>query len=156
MTVAPDVLRDLRAQYQRDLEGEDPVRRAVAREQLERLELGARRGRADQNRQATEQKDGRLVHWSIRPYRRQLLALLEASGNGAIRWRGSDCFQTGHQPFHTSKSGTCLVVWLDTGTFWCSSCHAVGGAIEWLAAWKGISRRRAHLALAQKFGNGAP
>jgi hypothetical protein len=73
-----------------------------------------------------------------------------------VRWRGADCFQTGHRPFHDSRSGTCLVVWLDTGTYWCSSCHAVGGAIEWVSAWKGISRRRAQLALARKFGSGAP
>jgi hypothetical protein len=48
------------------------------------------------------------------------------------------------------------VVWLETGTYWCSSCNAIGGAIEWVSAWKGISRRRAQLALAQKFGDGAP
>jgi hypothetical protein len=85
-----------------------------------------------------------------------LQALLEAGGNVPLRWRGADCFQTGHRPFHESKSGTCLVVWVNTGTYWCSSCHAVGGAIEWVAAWKGISRRRAQLVLGQKVGNGVP
>jgi hypothetical protein len=149
-----EVLRDLQARYRRETASEDPVVRRVATLQLERLEHGRRRQSARLDRQQTDAED--TERFSIRPYRQQLQALLEAGGNPPVRWRGEACYQTGHRPFHASKSSTCLVVWLETGTYWCSSCNAIGGAIEWVSAWKGISRRRAQLALAQKFGDGAP
>jgi hypothetical protein len=142
-----------RQHYQQQLSDPDRVRRAVAREQLNRLKLGSRQRSWDANRR-NDPQPARVV--LIRPYRAQLQALIEASGNTPMRWRGTEAFDTGHQPFHDSKSGSCLMVDLRTGFWWCRSCRKAGGSIEWLAAMRGVTPLRAAVLLRQQFGDGAP
>lgn len=139
-----------RQDYERQLADPDPAVRAAAAEQLDRLRLGARRQGRDR------QLGGQPRPGPIRPYRQQLRTLVEQSGNPPMRWRGSNVFETSHQPFHTSKSGTCLLVDLERGHWWCRSCGSWGGAAEWLARWRGCSRLQALALLRQKVGDGAP
>ena len=56
--------------------------------------------------------------------------------------RGSEVW-VGPCPWHSSKSGTCLVVWADEGRWWCSSCKRGGDAIQWVRLLEGLSYREA-------------
>ena len=54
-----------------------------------------------------------------------------ASTGVVLRRRGGAKF-VGPHPQHDSKSGECLVVIEDKGTWWCSSCNQKGDAADWL------------------------
>lgn len=45
----------------------------------------------------------------------------------------------GSCPWHSSRSGACLIVWPAEGRWWCSSCRRGGDAIRLLALLEGIS-----------------
>jgi len=67
-------------------------------------------------------------------------------------WRGADEFKTGHALMHRSSSGTCLSVNLARGVWYCSSCHAGGDTIAWVAFHEGLSRTSARLLLRRQYG----
>jgi DNA primase len=46
-------------------------------------------------------------------------------------------------PWHSSKSGTCLVVWDDEARWWCSSCKRGGDAVAWVQLLEGLNYRQA-------------
>lgn len=55
-----------------------------------------------------------------------------------LKDKGSGKF-VGPCPWHSSRSGECLVVWADEGRWWCSSCKRGGDAVAWVALVEGIS-----------------
>jgi hypothetical protein len=129
----------LRAYYQAradDLTLSD-LDRAVAREQLDRLH-GANRTRSGEYQPS---------RWAHVP----LAELFEQAGN-VVRARSNGTLQTGHEPFHDSKSGTCLVIWPDTGRWWCSSCRQSGDAATLVMALQDTSYHAAARWLAGRYG----
>jgi hypothetical protein len=77
-----------------------------------------------------------------------LVTLIEQA-IGPLQRRPSGAM-VGRCPWHSSRSGTCMVVWPDEGRWWCSSCRRGGDAVQWLHLVEGISsgeaRRRLGLA----------
>lgn len=101
----------------------DPLTCRLALAQLERL---TRQSRSHEPKEPTQRAQGvdlvALVTKSVGPFRPR--------PNGT---------HVGPCPWHASRSGTCLVVWPDTGRWWCSSCHRGGDAVAWLALVEGVT-----------------
>src|SRR5437867_1528523 len=87
------------------------------------------------------------------PSRWSHVPLLQLIGqHNSVQRQGPDRYTSGHEPRHSSKSGTCLIIWPREGRYWCSSCHESGDAVTWVAALQGISRPDAVAWLAARYG----
>ena len=119
--------------YRRELAGTDPLVREVAARQLGRL---LRASSAPRTHRAAEQCAG-------------LSARIETAV-GPLCPRPDGALE-GACPWHTSRSGRCLVVFADGHTWWCRHCRRGGDAAAWVAAYEGCSyaeaRRRLGLSL---------
>jgi hypothetical protein len=145
----PDVLAQLRSRYRAELDSEDLVTRLVAREQLERLSIGARRAR-----RALQPTDERAVVSGQAP-RRWAFALedlIARAGNPRIREHADGSYDCGHQPAHASASERCLWVVPSEGRWWCRSCLRHGDAIAWLMAERGCAFGVAYAELHTRYG----
>src|SRR5215471_10928793 len=49
-------------------------------------------------------------------------------------------FRCGHEPVHTSTSGTCVHIDDTQDVFFCHHCHVGGGPVEALMSLMGVSR----------------
>jgi hypothetical protein len=135
MTAADETSNRYRAQ----LRDGDPVVRRVAEEQLARLERRPSPASAD--------GDYPPSRWR----RVNLTALLEEAGN-RITERPNGTFVSGHEPAHSSRSGSCLVYWPDSGRWQCSSCRQGGDGIDLLRSLTGWSYFAAASYLSERFG----
>jgi hypothetical protein len=52
-------------------------------------------------------------------------------------------FQCGHEPVHSSQSGTCVAIDATKDLWYCRSCHAGGGPVEAVMSVQGLSRTEA-------------
>jgi hypothetical protein len=122
-------LTALRQRYLAMLQSADPLDQAVAQQQLAILN-------APKTSPRPTDTDDRGA---------ELLALIQQRV-GPLRARPGGQFN-GPCAFHESRSGTCLVVWPDSGRWWCSSCHRSGDLVRWIAETEGISEREARARL---------
>jgi hypothetical protein len=118
--------------YRSDLHSDDPVRRSVAERQLARL-----RSRVSSTARPSETGVAtgplpRLVERVVGP-------LHEKSNGNYI----------GRCPWHSSRSGRCLVVFTEERRWWCSSCRRGGDIVAWLSMTRGMGAdaARRHLGL---------
>ena len=56
------------------------------------------------------------------------LATLFAEAGNRVRERSNGTLETGHEPHHHSKSGTCVLIVPATGRWFCRSCQRAGDA----------------------------
>jgi DNA primase len=82
-----------------------------------------------------------------------LAELLAAAGN-QVAQRRNGSLVSGHEPVHASRSGSCLVVWPESGRWWCSSCRQGGDAISLLMGLEGKTFPQARIAIVRRFGLG--
>jgi hypothetical protein len=115
----------LRAHYAALLTSADAAQRELAMVQLRRLNR--------QRDQAT-----RLPEPAQRCMSSLDLAGLVESVVGPLRRRSNGTL-CGPCAWHSSKSGTCLVIWPSEGRWWCSSCRRSGDALAWLMLTSGLS-----------------
>ena len=66
-----------------------------------------------------------------------IVEILDSIGEPLTESR-NETFVGGHLLSHESSSGTCLVVWPDTSTFYCSSCGKRGDLADFLVAVGGV------------------
>ena len=138
---AADALRDY---YRKRAEDPDldAAERAAAQEQLDRLGRMAGDGSSRGNTEGE-----RVSRWRHVP----LADLFRQAGN-EIHERTGGKLQTGHEPAHPSRSGTCVVIWPDSGRWWCSSCRQGGDAVTLIRALYGCTYQEAVWRLAQEYG----
>jgi hypothetical protein len=60
--------------------------------------------------------------------------------------------ECGHEPFHTSKTGRCVLIDPARGWWWCRSCQQHGDAAAFIMAINGWTYVEATRCLAQKYG----
>ena len=116
-------LTTLLAEYRSMLASDDPLLRAVAARQIERL---SRRGAAavgDRNQTAA----------ASGLFRRLVEGLV-----GPLHERGNGIYE-GPCPWHGSRSGRCLVTLPDEARWWCRSCRRGGDVVAWVALTRGVS-----------------
>jgi hypothetical protein len=114
-------MADLIAHYTDMLASPEPARRQLAQEQLRRL-AGAAHRQGDTTQPPT-------------PDDRLLASISATVGPLAARQNGT---HVGSCPWHSSRSGACLVVWPAEGRWWCSSCKRSGDLVAWVALTEGI------------------
>ena len=66
-----------------------------------------------------------------------IVEILESIGEPTTL-KKNGTFVGAHRLSHESSSGTCLVVWPDTSTFYCSSCQKRGDLADFLVAVGGV------------------
>jgi hypothetical protein len=88
--------------------------------------------------------------WSHCP----LLDILRAWGNDP-RQRADGRWSSGHEPVHSSWSGTCLSTDTEGNVWYCSSCEQGGGPLALVAGILGDSKPAARAWLTEKFGASA-
>lgn len=81
----------------------------------------------------------------------KILAQLFTAAGNVLRVAGAG-FQCGHEPVHTSASGTCVRLDPDNGQWYCFSCQKGGGPVEALMSLEGISRQDAEQQLKDPLG----
>lgn len=113
----------------------DPTGRALAREQARRIQRAAHQpapssGNGDPTSQHTPAQAGSGD---------TLVSLIEAATGTEMNPR-SNGTMTGACPWHSSRSGTCLVVWPDEQRWWCSSCRRGGDIVQFVALRDGTDR----------------
>lgn len=130
------------ARYQAVLaDGTDSEQRRVAEARLREIteELARRTAQAPAQR-----RGNRWPHVPILELFHEFGATLREKANGKY---------VGDHPWrHSSKSGTCLVVWPDEGRWWCSSCRTGGDAAALVADYQGCSYVDACRWLEARFG----
>jgi hypothetical protein len=107
--------------YQQDLVSDDPIRAEVARRQLAALmRMTPNSSSSSQIKHSPDEEylPSRWVHVPVD----ELLA--EAGNTTTTRANGT--LESGHEPFHHSRSGRCLVIWPASGRWYCRSCRATG------------------------------
>ena len=122
-TDTPSSYEDLAAGYLAQLASEDPAARAVAQHQLARL----------RRRRATAVQDGATTTATT-----GVLARLVEQAVGTLDKRSSGALE-GACPWHSSRSGRCLVVLADGRRWWCRSCRRGGDVVAWVALTRGVS-----------------
>ena len=80
-----------------------------------------------------------------------LRTLFEEAGNAVFDAGGGE-LETGHRPFHTSRSGRCLRLNPKLGLWFCRGCNAGGDALTYWMARHGLSRHKAAEQLAARYG----
>ena len=78
--------------------------------------------------------------------------LFREAGNVLHKTRRGEGLESGHQPFHGSKSGRCLRIDTSLGLWYCRGCRRGGDALTFWMAKTGQKRRRAAAELAGGFG----
>ena len=119
----------------------NPEERRVAEMRLGQIEaeLAQRNGREIKPR-----RNNRWPHVPLVDLFREFGATLHEKSNNKF---------VGNHPWrHSSRSGTCLVVWPHDGWWHCSSCKAGGDAAALVADYFGISYREACHWLEERFG----
>jgi hypothetical protein len=111
----------LRARYEAMLADPDPRRRALARTSLDKLT--AMHSAAHLPRPEPDQPA---------PWAHVLCDLVTQSGNQLIDRGGGAEVKSGHEPLHSSASGTCVSINREKGLWWCSACQRGGTAISWV------------------------
>lgn len=156
-------LQDLRSRYEREAEDCDPPLQRVARAQIAVLERGLR-SRA--YRHVSDQSDasdrsavvrGNAALPSLRSLASQdqaaedatALRTLIAAITGPLQERSGGRL-VGRCPWHSSRSGTCLIIFPGGRRWWCSSCRRGGDAPAWIALTEGIDRSEALRRLADE------
>jgi hypothetical protein len=129
---------DLQTRYRDLAQNPDPQQRRLAERQIARL------------RPHRAVSPGRPVRFQNAP----LAALLTEAGN-VVTERHNGTLVAGHEPVHGSKSGNCLVVWIEDHRWWCSSCRASGDAAALVASLRGWSYGQAARWLRWQYGVGA-
>jgi hypothetical protein len=124
-------------QYADELSSSDPFRRAVAERQLARLRRSCPGPGAASRRSA----------WAHVP-----LAELFAEQGNYIYPGGDTRADTGHEPFHRSLSGRCVLLDPAAGRWWCRSCGRGGDAARFVTELRGCSHAEAAAWLAERFG----
>ena len=122
---AADVIAERRRHYLARAQSADAQERRVAQAQLARLE------RLDVPKAPSASRP---------PTGIDLAALIGETVS--LREKGSGKL-VGPCPWHSSRSGECLVVWIDEGRWWCSSCKRGGDGVAWVAFLEGIGFRQA-------------
>jgi hypothetical protein len=79
-----------------------------------------------------------------------LTDILVAFGNEP-RQRADGRWASGHEPVHSSFSGTCVTTDTDKGVWYCSSCESGGGALALVAGILGDDRVAARAWLSNHF-----
>ena len=79
--------------------------------------------------------------------------LFTAAGN-VLKVAGAG-WTCGHEPAHTSSSGTCVRIDTDKEQWYCFSCQHGGGPVEALMSLQGLSRTEAQAALTGQLGPGS-
>ena len=132
-----NAMATLRRTYQTGAGGDDPGRREVARRQLARL-VGTGHRRPGQRSPS---------RWAHVP----LAALFEEAGNAIVE-RPNGTAECGHEPFHGSRSGRCVLLDPVAGRWWCRSCRRGGDAATLVMDHHGWSYRQAAAWLAGRYG----
>jgi hypothetical protein len=81
----------------------------------------------------------------------QLLDVLRAWGNDP-RQRADGRWSSGHEPVHSSSSGTCLSVDTEQNVWFCSSCETGGGPLALVTDILSDGKPAARAWLSEKFG----
>jgi len=61
-------------------------------------------------------------------------------------------FRNGHEPVHSSASGTCMNTPAEENHYYCHNCQQGDGTVEAVMSLKGISREKAEAYLRAFFG----
>ena len=130
--------------YTSDLFSADPILAAVARHQLEQL-------RATAASPAVADRASPPSRWAHVP----LAALFEQAGNRVVRRRSTGDLECGHEPWHRSRSGACVLISPASGRWWCRSCKRRGDAASFLMDLHGCSYAVAAATLESRFGPAA-
>jgi DNA primase len=69
--------------------------------------------------------------------------------------RSDGLVECGHEPFHTSKSGHCVLINASAGSWWCRSCRQSGDAAAFVMAINGWPYAQAADWLAARYGRPA-
>ena len=110
----------------------------VRRRQAARLERKAAAGLAPRGRPS--------------PWAHVKLPDLFRDGGNAVFGTESDAAESGHQPFHGSRSGRCVLISTKLGLWYCRSCQQGGDALTLWMAKSGLGRRQAAAELSARFG----
>jgi hypothetical protein len=127
----------LHARYQH-VAADDPVEYEVARRQLTRLDRGS--------------TDRTLFRPSPSPWRHAPLPELFGTAGNRLHSRGDGRVECGHEPFHSSKSGHCVVIDPAMGLWWCRSCRRGGDVARWVMDLHGWDRAQAEGWLIRHYG----
>jgi hypothetical protein len=85
------------------------------------------------------------------PWAHVPIATLFAEHNPLAR-RPDGTVRCGHEPFHGSRSGRCVIIWPSTGYWWCSSCRTGGDAVTYVMARDGCVYAAAVQWLGERYG----
>jgi hypothetical protein len=80
-----------------------------------------------------------------------VLVDLFAKDNPVTR-RPNSTLTCGHEPWHSSRSGRCVIIWPSTGRWWCSSCRKGGDAVTYVMARQGCDYASAAQWLGERYG----
>jgi hypothetical protein len=69
--------------------------------------------------------------------------------------RGDGKVECGHEPFHSSKSGRCVLIDTAAGRWWCRGCQQHGDALSLVIALHGCSYGEAVRWLVEHYGPSA-
>jgi DNA primase len=69
-----------------------------------------------------------------------------------VHARSNGLLECGHEPFHSSKSGRCVLIVPSAGRWVCRSCNRRGDAASFVMALRGVSYAVAAAELEQRFG----
>jgi hypothetical protein len=86
------------------------------------------------------------------PWTHVPLADLFAQAGNRVHRRGDGLAESGHEPFHGSKSGRCVLIDPATGRWWCRSCRTSGDAARLLMDLRGCSYSQAETWMARHYG----
>lgn len=132
---------DLHNRYETQQTSNDAIEQEVARRQLRHLAGLHHRGQ--RSRERSTRAPSRWAHVD-------LAALFEAAGNPVQRQgNGLRC---GHEPFHASKSRSCVRIDAGTGRWHCQSCKQSGDAITFVMALHELSFAAAEVWLIERYG----
>jgi hypothetical protein len=77
--------------------------------------------------------------------------LFTEAGN-PLSYRADGLIDTGHEPFHSSRSGRCVFIDPVTGFWWCRACRKGGDAVTLVRLLRGCGYADAAAQLATRFG----
>ena len=104
-------------------------------------------------RLARKVADGGLPRGRPSPWAHVALAeLFREAGNVVHETSHDRELETGHQPFHGSKSGRSVRIDTASGLWYCRACRRGGDALTFWMAKTGLNRRQAAAELTERFG----
>jgi hypothetical protein len=80
------------------------------------------------------------------------LAKLFAEQGNRIHERSDGRLEAGHEPFHSSKSGRCILINKTAGTWYCRSCRRGGDAAAFVRMLRGCTYAEAEVWLIAQYG----